>query len=106
MVTNAAKFVYALPEGATAKDLAKARPHDVWYVGGITGENAREVTVKLDFLTPGLQYEATLYADAPEADYEKAPQAYTITKQVLTSEDTLTVRMARCGGFGLSLREL
>ena len=106
MITGAARFVYALPEGATAKDLAKARPHDVWYVGGITGENAREVTVKLDFLTPGLQYEATLYADAPEADYEKAPQAYTITKQVLTSEDTLTVRMARCGGFGLSLREL
>ncbi len=106
MITGAARFVYALPEGATAKDLAKARPHDVWYVGGITGENAREVSVKLDFLTPGLQYEATLYADAPEADYEKAPQAYTITKQILTSEDTLTVRMARCGGFGLSLREL
>jgi hypothetical protein len=106
MITGAARFVYALPEGATAKDLAKARVHDVWYVGGITGENAREVSVKLDFLTPGLQYEATLYADAPEADYETAPQAYTISKQVLTSEDTLTVRMARCGGFGLSLREL
>ena len=106
MLSGAARFVYALPEGATAKDLAGARPHDVWYVGGITGENAREVSVKLDFLTPGLRYEATLYADAPEADYESAPQAYTITKQVLTSEDTLTVRMARSGGFGLSLREL
>ena len=106
MLSGAARFVYALPEGATAKDLANARPHDVWYVGGITGENAREVTVLLDFLTPGLRYEATLYADAPEADYESAPQAYTITKQVLTSEDTLTVRMARSGGFGLSLREL
>ena len=106
MVSGAARFVYALPEGATAKDLAQARPHDVWYVGGITGEKAREVSVKLDFLTPGLRYEATLYADAPEADYQSAPQAYTITKQVLTSEDTLTVRMARSGGFGLSLREL
>ena len=106
ILSGAARFVYALPEGATAKDLAGARPRDVWYVGGITGEKAREVSVKLDFLTPGLQYEATLYADAPEADYESAPQAYTITKQVLTSEDTLTVRMARSGGFGLSLREL
>ena len=106
ILSGAARFVYALPEGATAKDLAKARPHDVWYVGGVTGENAREVSFKLDFLMPGVQYEATLYADAPEADYEKAPQAYTINKQVLTSEDTLTVRMARCGGFGLSLREL
>ncbi len=106
MITNAARFVYALPETATAKDLAKARPHDVWYVGGITGEDAREVSFKLDFLQPGVRYEAILYADAPDADYETNPQAYTITKQELTSEDTLTVRMARCGGFGLSLREL
>ena len=81
------------------------RPHDVWYVGGITGENAREVTLKLDFLTPGTVYEATLYADAPDADYETNPQAYTITRSELTSADSLTVRMARSGGFGLSLRE-
>ena len=105
MITNAAKFVYALPENATVKDLAKARPRDVWYVGGITDENAREVTVALDFLTPGLSYEATLYADAPDADYETNPQAYTITRSVVTRDDTLTVRMARSGGFALSLRE-
>jgi hypothetical protein len=105
MITNAARFVYALPEGATAKDLAKAKPHDVWYVGGITDENAREVTVKLDFLKPGVTYEATLYADAPDADYDTNPQAYTITKSTLTSADSLTVRMARAGGFALSLRE-
>ena len=105
MVTNAAKFVYALPENATAKDLAKATPHDVWYVGGITDENAREVTVKLDFLKPGVVYESTLYADAPTADYETNPQAYTITRSEVTSADSLTVKMARAGGFALSLRE-
>ena len=105
MVTNAAKFVYALPENATVKDLAKATPHDVWYVGGITDENAREVTVKLDFLKPGVVYESTLYADAPTADYETNPQAYTITRSEVTSADSLTVKMARAGGFALSLRE-
>jgi len=105
MITGAARFVYALPEGATASDLAKARPHDVWYVGGITDENAREVTVSLSFLTPGLQYEAVLYADAPDADYETNPQAYTITRSTVTSADSITVRMARSGGFALSLRE-
>ncbi len=105
MVTNAAKFVYALPENATAKDLAQARPHDVWYVGGITDENAREVSVKLDFLKPGVAYEATLYADATDADYETNPQAYTITRSEVTSADVLKVKMARAGGFALSLRE-
>ena len=103
-VTNAAKYVYALPEGATAKDLAKAKPHDVWYVGGITDENAREVTVKLDFLQSGVTYEAILYTDAPDADFETNPQAYEITRMQLSATDSLTIRMARSGGFALSLR--
>jgi alpha-glucosidase len=84
---------------------AGGRPHDVWYVGGVCGENAHETTFKLDFLKPGVSYEATLYADAPDADYETNPQAYTITHSTVTSADVLTVRMARSGGFGLSLRE-
>ena len=106
MVSNAARFVYALPEGATARDLAKAQPRDVWYVGGITDENAREVSVKLDFLKPGVTYEATIYADAPDADFETNPQAYTITRQTVTTETTLPLRMARAGGFAISLREV
>ncbi len=102
IVTNAARFVYALPENATAKDLKN--PRDVWYVGGITDENAREVSFALDFLEPGKVYEATLYADAPDADFETNPQAYTITRSEVTSADTMKVWMARSGGFGLSLR--
>ncbi len=102
IVTSAARFVYALPENATAKDLKN--PRDVWYVGGITDENAREVSFALDFLEPGKVYEATLYADAPDADFETNPQAYTITRSEVTSADTMKVRMARSGGFGLSLR--
>ena len=83
---------------------AGGKEHDVWYVGGITDENARDVSVKLDFLQPGVKYEATIYADAPDADYETNPQAYTITRQTVTSESTLELRMARAGGFAVSLR--
>ena len=83
---------------------ADGKEHDVWYVGGVTDENAREVSVKLDFLQPGVKYEATVYADAPDADYETNPQAYTITRQTVTSETTLELRMARAGGFAVSLR--
>ena len=80
------------------------REHDVWFVGGVTDENAREVSVKLDFLQPGVRYEATVYADAPDADFEKNPQAYTITRQTVTAATTLDLRMARSGGFAVSLR--
>ena len=82
------------------------RPHDVWYVGGITDENARDVSVKLDFLQPGLKYEATIYADAPDADFETNPQAYTITKRTVDSSTVLDLHMARSGGFAVSLREM
>ena len=80
------------------------KEHDVWFVGGVTDENAREVSVKLDFLQPGVRYEATVYADAPDADFEKNPQAYTITRQTVTAATTLDLRMARSGGFAVSLR--
>ena len=106
MLSGAARFVYALPPTATAKDLAKAEPRDVWYVGGVCGEESKEVTFNLDFLTPGLRYEAVLYADAPEADYETAPQAYRITGTIVEAKDSITVKMARGGGFAMSLREL
>ena len=85
---------------------AGGKEHDVWFVGGVTDENAREVSVKLDFLQPGVKYEATVYADAPDADYETNPQAYTITRQTVTSETTLELRMARAGGFAVSLRSV
>ena len=105
-LSGAARFVYALPEGATADALRGARARDVWYVGGVVGEEARTATFALDFLTPGLKYEATLYADAPDADYETNSQAYVITRSEVTSEDSFTIPMARSGGFALSLREL
>lgn len=106
MLSGAARFVYALPEGATAKNLKGAKAHDVWYVGGVCGEAAHESEIALDFLTPGLRYEATLYADAPDADYESAPQAYTVSRSEVSSSDTIKVKMARGGGFALSLRSL
>ena len=82
------------------------KPHDVWYVGGVCGEQAHDTVVTLDFLDPSLRYEAVLYADAPLADYETAPQAYTITRSEVGAGDTINVHMARSGGFGLSLRSL
>ncbi len=108
VVSNTTKFVYALPDDASIEDLWHSQPHDVWYVGGITDENAREVTVKLDFLKPGVKYEATIYADADNASGLPGegynPQAYTITKKTVTNKSTLKLRMAPCGGFAVSLR--
>ena len=105
-VNSVTKFIYALPDGATAADLNGAKAHDVWYVGGINDDHAREVSFKLDFLKPGVKYEATIYADAKDADYETNPQAYTITRKKVTTKTVMKLRMARSGGFGITIREM
>ena len=120
VISNATRFVYAIPNSVETCHGASLQQHrDTWYVGGITDENAREVSVKLNFLKPGVKYEAIIYADAPDAcglpddsefkiqnsELKYNPQAYTITKKVVTNKSVLKLRMASCGGFAISIRE-
>ena len=48
-------------------------------------------------------YDCTIYADAKDAHYETNPQAYTITKKVVTAKDVLKLTEAPGGGFAISL---
>lgn len=77
-----------------------------WFVGGITDENSRTTTINLNFLEPGKQYIATLYADGKDADYINNPTSYQIKKGVVTSKTKITTKLARSGGFALSLIEV
>ena len=125
VISGAARFVLAIPDtlqpiyaipGDTTSilypDYGAFEPLDTWFVGGITDENAREVSVKLDFLEKGKSYDAVIYADAPnacglpnDAHLPYNPYAYTITNQKVTSKSTLKLKMAPCGGFAVSIRE-
>ena len=108
VVSGAARFVYGV-DGDYG--LNGEEPLDTWYVGGVTDEQAREVEVKLDFLKPGVKYEATLYCDGKDANglatsAEYNPYSYAITKKKVTSKSKLKLRMAPCGGFAVSIREM
>ena len=83
----------------------KAKGTNNWFVGGITDENARTANFTLDFLEPGKQYVATLYADGKDADYKENPTSYQIKKGIVTSKTKMYVKLARSGGFALSLIE-
>ena len=76
-----------------------------WFVGGVTDENRRTAEFSFDFLDPEKSYVATLYADAPDADYRTNPEAYTIRTGKVTAKSKLKVEMAAGGGFALSIRE-
>ena len=76
-----------------------------WFCGGVTDDHKRTLEVPMNFLDPGKTYEATIYADAEDADYKDNPQAYKIWKQDVTSSDVLSMTMARGGGFAISFQE-
>lgn len=76
-----------------------------WFVGCTSSEHGHDSTLKLDFLEPGKQYIATVYADAPDADYKTNPQAYLIRKGVVTAKTTLKLKAAPGGGYAISLIE-
>lgn len=84
----------------------RAKGTDNWFVGGKCDENGHRAVVKLDFLDPGRRYECTIYKDAPDADYEKNPKAYVITRQTVKRGQTIKVDEARGGGFAVSLKAL
>ena len=82
----------------------KTKGKDEWFVGGITDENARNFTVDFSFLPKGKKYEATVYADGDNADYINNPQSYKIYKKTVTSTSKLPMKLARSGGYAISVK--
>ncbi len=74
-----------------------------WFVGAITNENRRTATLRLSFLPKGRRYRATLYTDAPNADWRTNPEAYRISTQTVQAGTTLRLALAPGGGAALSL---
>ena len=96
--------ILAAEPGDHLTTVRRAKGKDEWYLGSITDENARQQGVKLDFLTPGRRYQATIYADAPGADWQKNPAAYRISRRTVTSKSRLTLALAPGGGAAIRFK--
>lgn len=82
----------------------KQKGSENWFVGCTADENGHVARFALDFLNPGQKYEAIIYADAKDASWDKNPQAYTITKKIVTNKTKLNLKAASGGGFAISLK--
>lgn len=74
-----------------------------WFIGSLTDETARTLTISLDFLEPGKRYRAMIYEDGPGADYRDNPMSMAIRQVEVTANDALTLRLARSGGAAIRL---
>ena len=75
------------------------RKGDDWFVGSITNSKAREIPIKLDFLSEGT-YTAEIYADAPDV----ARNPNNLTKQTRTVRNTDEVLLKLAAGGGQTMR--
>lgn len=78
------------------------RDTENWYIGAVTDEQPRTVTIHWDeFLAEG-DYQAIIYRDAADADWQSNPYATAIdTLYVSHDADPLVIGMAAGGGFAV-----
>jgi hypothetical protein len=74
-----------------------------WFVGAITDESERVADLKLSFLEKGNKWLATIYRDAPDADWKDNPEAYVIDQFIVDSKNSLNIALAPGGGAAISL---
>ncbi|RZJ68771.1 MAG: glycoside hydrolase family 97 protein [Flavobacterium sp.] len=96
------KYLEAEP-GQYITAARKAKGKQDWFIGSVGGNETRTSKINFDFLDKGKTYVATIYADAKDAHYKTNPQAYTITKVLVTSKSKLSQMVAPGGGYAISV---
>ena len=76
----------------------KERGGDNWYLGALTDEDGRTLSVPLTFLDEGRRYTAQIYRDGDKAHWKTAPQDIVIEERSVARGDTLTLKLAPGGG--------
>lgn len=80
------------------------RNSEDWYLGAITDENARKLTVPLNFLKAGQKYEAQIYRDGEKAEWKTNPYDMVIEKKIVTANDKLKFDLGTSGGAAVRFK--
>ena len=91
-------------DGRMGEYVVTARRHNnTWYVGGLTGWTARELTLDCSFLGDG-QFKVTLFKDGVNA--HRKGTDYVKETFLMTNNQQLQLRMAPGGGFALRIDKM
>lgn len=82
----------------------KERNGDDWYLGAVTDENARSVSTDLEFLEAGRDYEAQIYRDGDDANWNTKPFSIAIEKRIVHRGQHLELKLAPGGGAAVRLK--
>ncbi|WP_405054487.1 glycoside hydrolase family 97 protein [Thalassotalea fonticola] len=79
---------------------------DDWYLGALTDEDSRTLTIKLDFLSENKQYIAEIYRDGENANWIDNPYEMIIEQKNVKQTDTLTLPLATSGGVAIRFKAI
>lgn len=99
------KYLEAEP-GDYLTVVRKDKNSESWFLGAITDENSRITELKLDFLSPNKKYQATIYQDGKEADWQSNPKSYAIKTLQVTSKSKIKLHLAKGGGTAISFKPI
>lgn len=77
-----------------------------WFLGSITNENARNLTISLNFLDKGATYEAKIFSDGPKADFESNPYTMAIKTITVNRSSVITLNLAKGGGAAIIINKI
>ena len=84
----------------------KTKGKQSWFLGAITDENVRKTQIKLEFLTKGKKYKATIYEDAKGADWKNNPKTYKIRSIEVSNASKIQLNLAPGGGTAISFEPI
>jgi alpha-glucosidase len=79
----------------------KKRDSDNWYLGALTSDNGRTVTINLDFLDKDVWYTVNAWQDARNASWTANPYAMEIYSTRVKSTGSFDLHLAPGGGMAL-----
>ena len=82
----------------------KDRNSDDWFIGAITNEYARTITIDFSFLDAGRTYIAQIYRDAPDSHWKTNPYPVIIEEIEITSETVMDFFLAPSGGVAIRIK--
>lgn len=111
--TAVTKFISKIPttwdntkvlDGKMGEYITTARKTgDVWYVGAITNEQSREITIDFSFLETG-NYSAVLFADGANAD--RIGTDYKVERLTINPNQKKKIQLVASGGMVMRLEKM
>lgn len=74
-----------------------------WFIGGVTNEQGKRVSIALNFLEEGTTYDGVIYKDGESAHWNDNPTNIDIETTPFKKGEAVEIEMAPGGGFAISL---